>query len=179
MGGELFFSSVRAEPVEAFVCSGVGGVSRSGAGGSPAATHFSLLRQRKVSKRKAPLLSASLRCAAGNLRCSVQAGSRSTRCAQTIAIPDPPGPVLLGADRRGLRETAQIPKPENHKDTPWRVLVCLGIFFVYSVLPSAPHPCGWAEQRRWRRDQGRSCLSEASSADPRRSRAAQVARSAA
>jgi hypothetical protein len=32
------------------------------AGGSPAATHFSLLRQRKVSKRKATRLSGSLRC---------------------------------------------------------------------------------------------------------------------
>ncbi|MCJ7798692.1 MAG: hypothetical protein MUP33_02860, partial [Polaromonas sp.] len=30
------------------------------AGGSPAATHFSLLRQRKVSKRKATRLSGSL-----------------------------------------------------------------------------------------------------------------------
>ena len=38
------------------------------AGGSPAATYFSLLRQRKVSKRKATRLSGSLRCASGNLR---------------------------------------------------------------------------------------------------------------
>ena len=37
----------------------------------------SLLRQRKVPKRKATLLSASLRCAPGNPRCSVLAGSRS------------------------------------------------------------------------------------------------------
>ena len=37
------------------------------AGGSPAATHFSLLRQRKVSKRKATRLSGSLRFASGNL----------------------------------------------------------------------------------------------------------------
>ena len=50
----------------------------SGAALSPRrATHFSLLRQRKVSKRKATLLSASLRFAAGNLRCSVQPGSRA------------------------------------------------------------------------------------------------------
>jgi len=44
------------------------------AGGSPAATHFSLLRQRKVSKRNATRLSGSLRCAAGNLRCPVKTG---------------------------------------------------------------------------------------------------------
>ena len=40
------------------------------------ATYFSLLRQRKVGKRKATLLSASLRFASGNLRCSRSAGSR-------------------------------------------------------------------------------------------------------
>ena len=41
------------------------------------ATHLFLLRQNKVSQKKATLLSASLRFAAGNLRCSVQPGSSS------------------------------------------------------------------------------------------------------
>ena len=57
---------------------------RAGAGCSPRrATHFLLLRQKKVSKEKATPLSASLRCASGNLRCSRPAGSRSNslRCA--------------------------------------------------------------------------------------------------
>ena len=62
---------------------------RAGAGCSPRrATHFLLLRHRmagpkKVSKEKATPLSASLRCASGNLRCSRPAGSRSNslRCA--------------------------------------------------------------------------------------------------
>ena len=50
----------------------------SGAALSPRrATHFSLLRQRNLRKRKATLVPASLRFAAGNLRCSVQPGSRS------------------------------------------------------------------------------------------------------
>ena len=40
-------------------------------------SNFLLLRQEKVTKEKATLLFASLRCAAGNLRCSVMAGSRS------------------------------------------------------------------------------------------------------
>src|SRR5213594_3737838 len=72
------------------------------AGGSPAASNFSLLRQRKVTKRKATLLSATLRCASGTLRCSVQPGSRSNSpAAQTIASPDPSGPALLSAYRRG------------------------------------------------------------------------------
>ena len=59
-------------------------VSRAGAGLSPRrATHFLLLRQKKVSKEKATPLSASLRFASGNLRCSRPAGSRSNslRCA--------------------------------------------------------------------------------------------------
>jgi hypothetical protein len=47
------------------------------AGGCPAASNFLLLRQKKVTKEKATLLSASLRFAAGNLRCSVQPGSSS------------------------------------------------------------------------------------------------------
>jgi hypothetical protein len=38
-------------------------------------------------------------------------------------------------------------------------------------------PSGCAEERRRKRDKGRSCLSEASSADPRFLRAPQVARS--
>ena len=56
----------------------------AGAGISPRrATHFLLLRQKKVSKEKATPLSASLRFASGNLRCSRPAGSRSNslRCA--------------------------------------------------------------------------------------------------
>ncbi|MGF6349642.1 hypothetical protein QF040_004355 [Variovorax sp. W2I14] len=64
------------------------------------ATYFSLLRQRKVGKRKATLLSATLRCATGNLRCSRFAGSRRTRFAQTAASPDPRNAALLGAYRR-------------------------------------------------------------------------------
>ena len=57
---------------------------RAGAGCSPRrATYFLLLRQKKVSKEKATPLSASLRFASGNLRCSRPAGSRSNslRCA--------------------------------------------------------------------------------------------------
>ena len=44
-----------------------------------------LFRQRKVSKKKATPLSATLRFAAGNLRCSLFAGSAQTRFAQTCA----------------------------------------------------------------------------------------------
>jgi hypothetical protein len=64
------------------------------------ATYFLLLRQKKVSKEKATLLSATLRFATGNLRCSRFAGSRRTRFAQTAASPDPRNAPLLGAARR-------------------------------------------------------------------------------
>ncbi len=44
-------------------------------------SNFLLSRQEKVTKEKATLLCASLRCAAGNLRCSVRGCHRRTRCA--------------------------------------------------------------------------------------------------
>ena len=47
------------------------------AGGGPAATHFLLLRQKKVSKEKATPPSASRSKAAGNLICGGLAGNRS------------------------------------------------------------------------------------------------------
>ena len=131
------------------------------------ATHFLLLRQKKVSKEKATLVPASLRFAAGNLRCSVQAGSRSNSpSAQTIAIPDPPEPALLGAYRRGWRQEYQTTENKTrntrrNKDSPWRVLVgiCVGFVFL-SPLPIGP--CGCAEERRSRRIRAKTCLSEAS-----------------
>jgi len=46
-----------------------------------AATDFLLLRQKKVSKEKATLLPVSLRCAPGNLRCSITGWGRRTRYA--------------------------------------------------------------------------------------------------
>ncbi|SDZ16779.1 hypothetical protein SAMN05518854_10485 [Variovorax sp. YR266] len=64
------------------------------------ATYFLLLRQKKVSKEKATLLSASLRFATGNLRCSTPEGVRRTRFAQTAAALIPPTSALLGAARR-------------------------------------------------------------------------------
>ena len=47
-------------------------------------THFLLLRQKKVSKEKATLLCVSLRCATGNLRCSVGGCCRRTHCAHCV-----------------------------------------------------------------------------------------------
>ena len=57
--------------------------SRAGAGSRPAASVFLLLRQKKGTKEKATLHAASLRFAAGNLRCSVVgcAAELAARCA--------------------------------------------------------------------------------------------------
>ena len=113
------------------------------AGGSPAARHFLLLRQKKVTKEKATLLSASLRCATGNLRCSAKAGSRANSpAAQTSTRPDPLLLALLGADRRalgngfGFRLNVSAPEVRTRKPRP-----------------------GWACEMAGNRDQGRA-LSE-------------------
>ncbi|SDM91986.1 hypothetical protein SAMN05720382_102759 [Polaromonas sp. JS666] len=81
------------------------------------------------------------------------------RFAQTIAIPDPPEPALLGAYTRGWEKNTNT---KNHKDTPRRVLVCIDFSLVFVFCPRSrlPRP-GWAEQRRRRRDKGWRCLSEA------------------
>ena len=95
-----------------------------------------MLRQKKVSKEKATLLSATLRCATGTLRCSVQPGSRSNSpSAQTIASPDPAGPPLLGADRRGWE---RIQTANTNSQTPQNALCafCSPIPISFAPNPS-------------------------------------------
>ena len=154
------------------------------AGGSPAARHFSLLRQRKVTKRKATLLSATLRCATGTLRCSVQPGSRANSpAAQTSTSPDPSGLPLLGASKRGLETNnpnTKFQKPQVRAMAG----TCFGIGFRY------PHSClsrpGWACAAQGKRDQGRALfepqaslrgppLSLSSAGCPKRSEGTQTA----
>ena len=66
------------------------------------ATYFSLLRQRNVGKRKATPLSATLRCATGNLRWRASAGVwLNSPAAQTTPALIPPTPTIAGASRRG------------------------------------------------------------------------------
>ena len=77
------------------------------AGGCPAATHFLLLRQKKVSKEKATRLSGSLRFAADDLRCPKKTGvgTNSIHCValkQRAAL-IPFLWVIAGPDRTGLR----------------------------------------------------------------------------
>ena len=87
------------------------------------ATYFLLLRQKKVGKEKATLLSASLRFATGNLRCSAQEGVRRTRFAQTAAALIPPAPALLGTARR----ERSAPSLRSAFEQPARAFASLGL----------------------------------------------------
>jgi hypothetical protein len=140
------------------------------------ATYFSLLRQRKVGKRKATLLSASLRFATGNLRCSTTAGVRRTRFAQTAAALIPPTSALLGAARRDWGTKRAIAALGANGAAAQR-LRHIGPSEAKARVGSSSHPSGCAEERSVSRIRARSCLSEASSARPRETRAPQVARS--
>ena len=76
------------------------------AGGRPAASHFLLLRQKKVTKEKAtrslsPYASLRARCGARS-----KWGQSQTRFAQTSACPDPLCPALLTSARTGLQINA-------------------------------------------------------------------------
>ena len=78
-------------------------------------TYFPLSRQRKVSKAKATLLPASLRCASGNLRCSsvgcaAKLAALLRRSAQTAAASQLTKRVRLAAHTppHRLRASAQV-----------------------------------------------------------------------
>jgi hypothetical protein len=116
---------------------------------------------------------ASLR---GNLRCSVQTGSKTTRFAQTSFCPDPSGPPLLGASTRGWEKknrTAEI-QAQIPEETRARHSVSL---FVFVPAPVPDCPLWMRRGAQVQADQGSRCLSEASLARPRLNRAPQVARS--
>ena len=115
----------------------------AGAGLSPRrATHFLLLRQKKVSKEKATPLSASLRFASGNLRCSRPAGSRSNslRCAslrQSRALIR--WPLRSSAHTEGMgRRTAEQP-------TSIRAIASLGPI-LRAQVPRVGHSADWVER---------------------------------
>jgi hypothetical protein len=141
------------------------------------ATFFSLRRQRKEGKRKATPLSASLRFASGNLRCSQNGGDTQTRFAQTrVSLI----PVLLrcSAHTEGEVRIAESDSrtSKSNKGAPWRVLVVLGICLLHFAFTV----CAVMRRReaQVQTDQGWRCLSEASLARPRLRRASQCARAA-
>ncbi|NVM88844.1 hypothetical protein FHT32_002492 [Variovorax sp. SG517] len=173
------------------------------------ATYFLLLRQKKVGKEKATLLSVSLRFATGNLRCSAQEGVRRTRFAQTAAALIPPAPALLGTARRewdapSLRSASEQPPrafaslgcapdsgdSDTDTDTDTHTVApsfqaqqaqsaCCALVAERSDGPQVFNPL-WLRRGAERfADQGRSCLSEASSADPAKREHRRLPRSAA
>ena len=177
LGGGLVWSITRAKFLGRVLLRLWRSLHRLAGRGRPAATHFSLLRQRKVSKRKAtrslgPYASLRATCGARAKR-----GLAKLAFGSNNAIPDPSGPPLLGASTRGGDEEyqIQIPIPEETRTRHGESLLYLA-FFVFCPRSRLPRP-GWAEERRRRRIRDRACLSEASLAGPRLARAPQVARS--
>ena len=106
-----------------------------------------------------------------NLRCSPKLGSSSNSAApQTIARPDPLSAVLLGPARRvgGSRYQSRIPSRVPGRSRFARPPLPESDSFSKARLAGPSSADGGGVK-------GGSCLSEASSADPRRNRAAQVA----
>ena len=135
---------------------------------------------KKVSKERRPLLSASLRFAAGNLRCSTPAGVRRTRFAQTAAALIPPPSALLGAYRRGGSGQPSLSLgPNSHYQPPRRAAPRWPGGRAKQRPVRSPSPSVCAEERRVSRIRARSCLSEASSADPAKREHRRLPRSAA
>ncbi len=129
---------------------------------APAASYFSLLRQRNLTKRKATRLSGPLR---GALRCSNQAGSRANSpLAQTSTCPDPLDSPLLSPATRDFLGTEKF---RLHRESESE-----------SVSDRFPQtPSVRAEQRSKTGNQKRACLSAASLHASPVLRAAQGARS--
>ena len=155
---------IRGIEIQALVC--------QQAGGCPAASNFLLLRQKKVTKEKAPRWSGS-----PALRFGASCGARRkrgrarTRCAQTIARPDPFSAVLLGPARRVERRKTNT--CSGRRGRAPRVLAGVRL---RSRFRSRLHPFGCAEERRARRIRARDCLSRRRvRARPRLDRAPQVA----
>jgi hypothetical protein len=122
---------------------------------------FLLLRQKKRTKEKAPLVCVSLRCAAGNLRCSQQAGSLQTRLSpQTCNLLYPPVAALLGTPTRDWNAEAQyqVTRAGARGSPSLTLRWCKAP--VAAPVPLAPQlPCVCAEQRRKARIKRSACLS--------------------
>ena len=146
------------------------------AGGCPAATHFLLRRQKKVSKEKATRLSGSfwgqspnspslrlalrVRCKAPqrnwcltpitrNLRCSITAGVGRTRFAQTTAALDTASICAARPSQTGFEGEAGLGKAGTRKARPRRSPLTDPLTF------PAPPPVGLGRGAQAKADQGR------------------------
>ena len=128
--------------------------------GCPAATHFSLLRQRKVSKRKATRSLGPLRCATGQPAVLEPSGVSLNSLRSDNASPDPLVSALLGPARTGKsgipnsRRQNPIPKTTRTRHgVSLFVFVCgIGIW-VFRV------PLCMRRGAQVQADQGSRCLS--------------------
>ena len=151
------------------------------AGGCPAATHFLLLRQKKVSKEKASRMRRP--CATLRARCVARPGRglarTRLRLKQSRALIRPT--LRYSPTHNGAGGSAARPALPG--------IAARGANFVLPVqcgakrhehFPLSPPPSGCAEERRSRRIRTGDCLSRRRvRARPRLVRAPQVARSAA
>jgi len=116
----------------------------------------------KSHQKKAPLLSATLRCATGDLRWEVSAGVLLELAAlkQSQALIPPPPPIA-GAATRGKSGTGHCfaRRTANIRDAQ-RAVTVLGFA---ERSDGSPRPSGCAEERRAQRIRACDCLSAASS----------------
>ncbi len=179
MGAESL--SVRTELVEGLL-DGRGLLACLHAGGCPAATHFLLLRQKKVSKEKASRMRRP--CAALRARCVARSGRglarTRLRLKQSRALIRPAlrySPTHNGVGGSAARPA--LPGIAARGETLVSPVQC-GAKRHEHCLRHAPPPSGCAEERTARRIRTGDCLSRRRvRARPRLDRAPQVARSVA
>jgi len=155
--------SVRAEVSKPLGGSGGAPLAEDGWPGLPGGNSLFFASPKKSKQKKGDpgccVPYASLR---GNLRCSVQTGSKTTRFAQTSFCPDPSGPALLGASTRGGSGETNTKQP----DTNTEYLKKQGLATASPCLSLSPFPIpiapSWLGRGAQRQaDQGSRCLSEA------------------
>ena len=86
----------------------VGAIGDPRPGGAPGGAVTFLLRKRKVTKRKAPQLSAPSASATGTCGARFGRGLAKLACGSNNASPFPSKPVLLGAHRWGPRGSGSV-----------------------------------------------------------------------
>ncbi len=140
------------------------------AGGSPAATHFSLLRQRKVSKRKATPLPAT-----PALRFGAPCGAQPSRGLVQTRLRLKQARALIRLDLRSSAPTEGVGPQTNTSSSLPQSMQCA----LCSPESGPQARCGWACVALKKRDQGRALFERNAvkrvCAAPRFLRSAQVA----